>query len=103
MERGEMTTVNPQNMARTVTSKDALRHWKEVTDRALREPVVITAHGRPRHVLLAYEDYERLRDRERQVHLTSELPADLAQAILEDLDNLRAPSGAMGDGDTIIG
>jgi prevent-host-death family protein len=98
-----MTPVTERNPARTVTSKDALRHWKEVTDKALREPVVITAHGRPRHVLLAYEDYERLRDQERQVHLTSELPADLAGAILSDLDSLRAPGGTTEDGDTIIG
>jgi PHD/YefM family antitoxin component YafN of YafNO toxin-antitoxin module len=89
VERNDMTAVIEQNLARTVTSKEALRHWKEVTDKALREPVVITAHGRPRHVLLAYED--------------SELPADLASAILEDLDNLRAPSGVIEDGDTIIG
>jgi prevent-host-death family protein len=88
--------------ARTVTSKEALRHWKEVTDKALRQPVVITAHGRPRHVLLAYEDYERLRDQERQAYLTAELPADLAEAILQDLDKLRAP-GPAEDGDTIIG
>ncbi len=87
---------------RTVTSKQALRHWKEVTDQALREPVVITAHGRPRHVLLAYEDYERLRDQERRAYLTAELPADLAEAILGDLDQLRAPAVAE-DGDTIIG
>ena len=98
-----MTAVTTQISARTVTSKEALRHWKEVTDKALREPVVITAHGRPRHVLMAFEDYERLRDQERQVHLTSELPADLADAILEDLDNLRAPSGVIEDGDIIIG
>jgi PHD/YefM family antitoxin component YafN of YafNO toxin-antitoxin module len=64
---------------------------------------VITAHGRPRHVLLSYEDYERLRDQERQVHLTSELPSELASAILEDLDNLRARAGASDDGDIIIG
>jgi prevent-host-death family protein len=83
---------------RTVTSKEALRHWKEVTDKALREPVVITAHGRPRHVLLAYEDYERLRDQERQVHRTTELPADLAEAILADLGNLRTPGRATEDG-----
>jgi prevent-host-death family protein len=96
-------TVTDETPARTVTSKEALRHWKEVTDKALREPVIITAHGRPRHVLLAYEDYERLRDQERQVHRTSELPSDLAIAILEDLDNLRAPIGATEDGDPIIG
>ena len=98
-----MAAIIAQTPARTVTSKDAMRHWKEVTDQALREPVVITAHGRPRHVLLAYEDYQRLRGQERQVHLTSELPADLASAILEGLDELRAPSGATEDGDTIIG
>jgi prevent-host-death family protein len=95
--------ITEQPPARTVSSKEALRHWKEVTDKALREPVVITAHGRPRHVLMAYEDYERLRDQERQVHLTSELPADLAATILEDLDRLRAPAGALEDGDTLIG
>jgi prevent-host-death family protein len=100
---GNVATIAERNPARTVTSKEALRHWKEVTDKALREPVVITAHGRPRHVLLAYEDYERLRDQERQVHLTSELPAGLASAILEDLDLLRAPGGASEDGDTVIG
>ena len=98
-----MTAVTNPTLARTVTSKEALRHWKEVTDKALREPVVITAHGRPRHVLLAYEDYERLRNQERQVHLTSELPSELADAILKDLDNLRASYGATEDGDTIIG
>ena len=98
-----MAAVTEQTPVRTVTSKEALRHWKEVTDKALREPVVITAHGRPRHVLLAYEDYERLRDQERQVHLTSELPADLASVILSDLDGLQAPVGTTEDGDTIIG
>jgi hypothetical protein len=54
-----------------------------------------------RHVLMAHEDYERLRDQERQVHLTSELLVDLSAAILEDLDNLRAPGGAAEVGDTI--
>ena len=98
-----MTTITGSTPVRTVTSKEALRNWKSVTDKALREPVVITAHGRPRHVLLAYEDYERLRDQERQVYRSAELPVDLAGAILEDLDNLRAPSGTTEDGDTIIG
>jgi hypothetical protein len=42
------------------------------------------------------------RDQERQVHVTSRLPADLADAILADLDKLRAPEGATDDGDTII-
>jgi len=94
------TITNPT--ARTVTSKEALRNWRSVTDKALREPVVITAHGRPRHVLLAYEDYQRLRDQERQVYRSADLPAELASAILADIDNLRAPRGTTDDGDTII-
>ena len=85
-----------------VSAKDALRRWKEVTDRALRHPVVITAHGRPRHVLLAYEDYERMRDGERQSYRTDGLPADLATAILDDLEALSAPAMPQ-DGDTVIG
>lgn len=97
-----MTVAGEAKLTRTVTSKQALRHWKELTDQALREPVVITSHGRPRHVLLAYEDYERLRDQGRQAYLTTALPADLAGAILEDLDHLRAPAAAV-DGDTVIG
>jgi prevent-host-death family protein len=88
--------------ARTVTSKEALRNWKTVTDKALREPVVITSHGRPRHVLLAYEDYERMRDQERQAFRTDELPDALADAILNGLSVLREPK-APDDGDTIIG
>lgn len=97
-----MPIVTTQTPTRTVTSKEALRNWKLVTDNALREPVVITAHGRPRHVLLAYEDYERLRDQGRQAYQTADLPADLASAILSDLDNLRAPKGTTDDGDIII-
>jgi len=86
---------------RTVTSKEAHRNWKLVTDKALRAPVVITAHGRPRHVLLAYEDYERLRQQTRQAHRTGELPPDLAQDILGGMDELAAPRGR-DDGDAII-
>ena len=93
--------MNPE-ATRIVTSKEALRSWKEVTDKALREPVVITSHGRPRHVLMAYEDYERLRTMERQAYRTAELPDDVATALLDDLTNLRAPAGTAEDGDTII-
>lgn len=48
-------------------------------DTALREPVVITKNGRPRTVLMAYEDFVRLSKLERTVDLTSELStAELA-------------------------
>ncbi|MFN7388319.1 type II toxin-antitoxin system Phd/YefM family antitoxin [Brevundimonas sp.] len=87
---------------RTVTSKEAQRQWKVVTDKALKEPVVITAHGRPRHVLMSYEDYEQLRRQERQAYTAADLPLDIANAILSDLKALRAPVGRAEDGDTLI-
>ncbi len=94
-----VTTANP---SRSVTSKEAQRNWKEVTDRALREPVVITAYGRPRHVLLAYEDYEHFRRQERQVYSVDDLPADIAAELLAGVDQLRAPSGPVEDGEILI-
>lgn len=96
-----MTTVTDPTI-RTVTSKEAHRNWKLITDKALRAPVVITAHGRPRHVLLAYEDYERLRTQTRQAYRTAELPADLARDILQGMTELRAPQGPAEDGDVVI-
>lgn len=97
-----MTTVTQSTAAGTVTSKEAHRNWKTVTDKALRAPIVITAHGRPRHVLMAYEDYQRLRAQTRTAYRTSELPAELANELLEGMADLRAPVGNTDDGDTII-
>lgn len=94
-----MTTVP---LPRTVTSKEAHRNWKLVTDKALRAPVVITAHGRPRHVLMAYEDYERLRLQTRRAYRTDDLPADLAGEILEGMAELGAAQGLADDADTLI-
>ncbi|ODT87314.1 MAG: hypothetical protein ABS78_12910 [Phenylobacterium sp. SCN 70-31] len=87
---------------RSVTSKEAQRHWKDVTDKALRAPVVITSHGRPRHVLMAYEDYARLRRQTRQAYNTANIPADVAEDLLGGLADLAAPRGAARDGDPIV-
>ena len=38
----------------------------EALDRSLSQPVLITKHGRPRHVVLSYAEYERLRARDRR-------------------------------------
>jgi len=35
-------------------------------DRSLSQPVLITKHGRPRNVVLSYDEYERLRARDRR-------------------------------------
>ncbi|RWA70981.1 MAG: type II toxin-antitoxin system prevent-host-death family antitoxin [Mesorhizobium sp.] len=35
----------------------------EALHRSLSQPVLITKHGRPRNVVLSYDEYERPRDR----------------------------------------
>lgn len=60
-------------MAATVTSAEAARNFGACQDAALREPVVITRNGRPRTVLLAYEDFVRLSRRDRIAQRTAEL------------------------------
>jgi len=60
-------------MAATVTAAQVSKNFGAYQDAAVREPVVITKNGRPRTVLMAYEDFVRLSKRERRVELTSEL------------------------------
>jgi prevent-host-death family protein len=38
----------------------------EALDRSVSQPVLITKHGRPRNVVLSYDEYERLRARDRR-------------------------------------
>lgn len=95
-----MPTADPA--ARMVTSKEAHRNWKLVTDKALRAPVVITAHGRPRHALMAYDDYERMRHGSRGAYKIDALPADLADDILSGMAELAAPAPNGRDDDVVI-
>lgn len=60
-------------MTSTVTAADMSKNFGAYQDAAVREPVIVTKNGRPRTVLMAYEDYLRLTRRERRVELTSEL------------------------------
>ena len=46
----------------SVTSQDLQKQVGEVQLQAAREPILITARGRPRCVLLSVEEYARLKD-----------------------------------------
>jgi prevent-host-death family protein len=61
----------------------------EALDRSLSQPVLITKHGRPRNVVLSYEEYERLRDRDRRAVRAEDLTD-------EDLAALEASEMAPG-------
>ncbi|MDQ0323686.1 prevent-host-death family protein [Pararhizobium capsulatum DSM 1112] len=60
-------------MASTVTAAAVSKNFGAYQDAAVREPVIITKNGRPRTVLIAYEDYLRLAKRDRRVDLTTTL------------------------------
>lgn len=66
-------------MASTVTAATVSKSFGTYQDAAVRAPVIITKNGRPRTVLIAYEDYVRFAARDRRVELTSQLSdADIA-------------------------
>jgi prevent-host-death family protein len=57
-------------MPSTVTAAQVSKNFGAYQDAAVREPVIITKNGRPRTVLMAYEDYVRLSKRDRCVERT---------------------------------
>ncbi|KAB2724337.1 type II toxin-antitoxin system Phd/YefM family antitoxin [Brucella intermedia] len=68
-------------MTSTVTAAAISKNFGAYQDAAVRDPVIITKNGRPRTVLLAYEDYLRLMRRERRVELTATLTEDDLAAV----------------------
>ncbi|MER9312247.1 type II toxin-antitoxin system Phd/YefM family antitoxin [Mesorhizobium australicum] len=68
-------------MTTTVTAAAVSKNFGAYQDAAVRDPVIITKNGRPRTVLLAYEDFVRLSKRDRRVELTADLSADEIAAV----------------------
>jgi prevent-host-death family protein len=64
-----------------VTSAEFQRKPGLYQDKALAEPVTITKNGRERLVLMSAEEYRRLKRRDRQVGLTSELSEEWIEAV----------------------
>jgi prevent-host-death family protein len=66
---------------------DLRRDLKTVTHAAAREPVAITQHRKPRFVLMAIEDFERLRNAgdPRKAYRVEETPRELADILVAGL------------------
>lgn len=71
-------------------SNEVQRNWGKAQDRALIEPVAVTSKGRNRLVMLSWDEYHRLKRRDRQVML----PQDFSDQDLEHLEQTRAPQDA---------
>jgi prevent-host-death family protein len=65
----------------TVTAAEVSKNFGAYQDAAVREPVIITKNGRPRTVLMAYEDFVRLSKRERRVQRTTDLSENEIAAV----------------------
>ena len=64
-----------------VTASEFQQAFGMLSDKARHEPVVITKHGRDSLVIMAAEEWARLKRRDRQVGLTTELPEEWVDAI----------------------
>lgn len=66
---------------------DLTRHTSELFDAAIRSPVAITKHRKPKFVLMSMEQYRLLeRGSPQQVHLIDHLPEDLRALMIEGLE-----------------
>ncbi len=70
-----------------MTAAAVSKNFGAYQDAAVRDPVIITKNGRPRTVLIAYEDYLRLTKSDLRVELTAALSDDeLAEIEASSLD-----------------
>jgi prevent-host-death family protein len=66
-------------MNEAVSAAEVRQHFDRYQDQALRNPVTVTRRGKPPVVILAADEYERLRQLDRQALSIHELSdADIA-------------------------
>lgn len=65
----------------TFRSQDMQRRAAALQEAALREPIIITYHQRPRLVLMSMEEYDRLRGRRGRAAHAVELPPHAAREV----------------------
>jgi prevent-host-death family protein len=70
-------------MKNQATASEFQQAFGAYSAQALRAPVTITKHGRPQLVIMAAEEFERLKRRDRKVGLVEDLPDEWIEAIRE--------------------
>jgi len=66
---------------------DLTRHTSDLFDAAIRSPVAITKHRKPKFVLMSMDQYQKLtRVATQQVHTLDEMPDDLKALMIEGLE-----------------
>ena len=75
---------------KSFTTADLNKHVGDVTTAARREPVFITHHKKPKFVLIAIEDYDRLRGEQdqRRAFSLDTMPDDIEDGLLALADSI---------------
>lgn len=66
---------------KTASAAELVRQFAQLSDAALKEPIVITKNGRPRHVLLSLDEYERLKRRDQLAFRAADTPERFLSSI----------------------
>jgi len=71
-------------------ASDLTRKTGEILHAATIAPITLTNHGKPRHVILSVEEYERLKNgsSSREAYKVEELPTELRNELLSGIDAL---------------
>ena len=64
-----------------ITASEFQQAFGALSDKARRQPVIITRHGRDSLVVMAAEGWERLKRRDRRVGLAADLPPEWIEAV----------------------
>ena len=65
---------------------DLTRYTNDLFDAAIRSPIAITKHSKPKFVLMIMGQYQSLtRGATQQAHMVDEMPEDLKALIIEGL------------------
>ena len=67
----------------STTATEVQKNFGFFQDEALKRPVFISKNGRPKTVLISYDEFVRLKRADRQAYGLDDLPPSLATAILE--------------------
>jgi prevent-host-death family protein len=73
---------------------DLTRHTSELFEAAIRSPVAITKHRKPKFVLMSMDQYRQLaRGATQEVHMIDDLPDDLKALMIEGLERKLGQDG----------
>ncbi|APO71953.1 type II toxin-antitoxin system prevent-host-death family antitoxin [Rhizobium mongolense] len=84
---------------KTVSTAEFMRHFGRYHDEAKRHPITLTKHGRASVVVVPIDLYERMTGNEdpRRAYGPGEMPRDLADMFMEQLDKDSAEHQASKD------